>query len=256
MPCFGALMRLHITLFFGISVCIPALSFAEPSLAPPDPAFVQAVEQVVERYLRSNPEIIEQMLLTLKAKREAKDQARVRNAILSRQDALLHDPQSPVSGNLEGDVAIVEFFDYRCTYCKRVADAVSRLQQEDPDVRVVYKDYPILGEASELAARAALASKAQGNHLDFHEALLASEQELTEERVFAIATEVGLDPARLRTDMESPSIQSTIDRNRSLARELGIKGTPGFIIGTEIIPGAVALKELKHFVRQVREERK
>ncbi|MFZ1746706.1 MAG: DsbA family protein, partial [Nitrospirales bacterium] len=111
-------------------------------------------------------------------------------------------------------------------------------------------------DASLLAARAALASKAQGKHLAFHEALLASKNELTQENILNIAAAVGLDTERLSADMQAPTIQVTIDRNRKLARELGINGTPGFIIGTELIPGALDLKDLKSLVRQVRDEKR
>jgi protein-disulfide isomerase len=213
------------------------------------------VEQVVEQYIRAHPEVIEQTLQALQVKREAEERERVRKLIATKQAELLNDPNSPVSGKLDGDVTVVEFFDYRCGYCKRVAGAVTQLQQDDPNVRIVYKDYPILGEGSVLAARAALASSAQGKHLAFHEALLASEEDLTPETIFALATAVGLDTEKLHRDMESPSIQTAIERNRTLARELGINGTPGFIVGTELVPGALELKDLQNLVNQVRQEK-
>jgi protein-disulfide isomerase len=243
-------------LLTGIFCFFPSLAFAEPSVVPSDPAFQQAVEHVVEQYLRTHPEIIEETLQILQAKREAEERERVRVVIAARQEDLLNDPNSPVSGNPAGDVTVVEFFDYRCGYCKQVAGAVTQLQKEDANVRVVYKDFPILGETSELAARAALASKVQGKHLAFHEALLASKNDLIQESLFAIATEVGLDIEQLQTDMQAPLIQSTIDRNRTLARELGISGTPGFIIGTELVPGALDLKDLKSLVAHIRKRTK
>lgn len=239
----------------GVLGLLPVLTNAESPPAQSDPAFQQAVEQVVEQYIRAHPEVIEQTLQALQAKREAQERERVRNLIATKQAELLNDPNSPVSGNLEGDVTVVEFFDYRCGYCKRVAGAVTQLQQDDPNVRIVYKDYPILGEASVLAARAALASKAQGKHVAFHEALLASKNELTQETIFNIATAVGLDKERLNTDMQNPTLQEVIEGNRALARELGINGTPGFIIGTELVPGALELKDLKNLIRQVRKEK-
>jgi protein-disulfide isomerase len=242
-------------MFCGIFGLLPGLTNAETPTAPSDPAFQQAVEQVMEEYLRTHPEVIEQSLRILQAKRQAEEQERSRQVIATKQAELLNDPDSPVSGNLEGDVTVVEFFDYRCGYCKRVAGTVTQLQQDDPNVRVVYKDYPILGETSELASRAALASKVQGKHLAFHEALLASEEELTQETIVVLATAVGLDTDKLHRDMESPSIQTIIERNRTLARELGINGTPGFIIGTELVPGTLELKDLKNLIRQVRLEK-
>jgi protein-disulfide isomerase len=171
----------------GVLGFSPVLSHAESPPTPSDPDFQQAVEQVVEQYLRTHPEVIEQSLRILQAKREAEERERTRQVIATKQAELLNDPDSPVSGNLEGDVTVVEFFDYRCGYCKHVAGTVTQLQQDDPNVRVVYKDYPILGEASELASRAALASKVQGKHLAFHEALLAFKEELNQDSILNIA---------------------------------------------------------------------
>jgi protein-disulfide isomerase len=203
---------------------------------------------MIERYIQTHPEVIEQSLQALEAKREAEEKTRQKAALATKQNELLSDPSSPVSGNLAGDVTLVEFFDYRCGFCKRAAGAVTQLQQEDPRVRVVYKDLPILGEASELAAKAALASKSQGKHQAFHEALLASKSDMTKESILTIATEVGLDAKQLETDMAKPDLQTVIDRNRTLAKDLGISGTPGFIVGTELVPGALDLKGLKDLI--------
>lgn len=222
-------------------------SFAD-STALADPALKQAVEQMIDQYIRAHPEVIEQSLQTLEAKREAEENSRQKTAIANRQQDLLNDPSSPVSGNPKGDVTVVEFFDYRCGYCKRAAGAVTQLQHEDTRVRIVYKDFPILGEASELAAKAALASRVQGKHQAFHEALLAAKGDMTKDTILAVAAEVGLDAKRLEADMANPEWQMVIDRNRTLAKDLGISGTPGFIVGTELVPGALDLKGLKDLI--------
>jgi protein-disulfide isomerase len=239
----------------GVLGLHPVLTNAEPPPAPADPAFQQAVEQVVEQYIRAHPEVIEQTLQALQVKREAEERDRIRKVIATKQAELLNDPNSPVSGNLDGDVTVVEFFDYRCGYCKRVAGAVTQLQEDDPNVRVVYKDFPVLGDASVFAARAALASKVQGKHLAFHEALLASKIELISENVLAIAKQVGLNTEQLNKDMQDPTLNEIIVRNQALARELGINGTPGFIVGTELVPGAIELNDLQNLVRQVRQKK-
>lgn len=244
------------SLLTGILILFPFLAFADSPVDTSDPAFQKAVEKVVEQYIITHPEVIELTLQGLQAKRQAKERDRIRQAIATSQAELLNDPHSPVSGNLKGDVTVVEFFDYRCGYCKRVAGAVTQLQQDDPNVRIVYKDFPILGEASVFAARAALASRTQNKHLEFHEALLASNKELTSEAVLTIAQQVGLDPAKLEKDMKAPALEEIIERNRALARELGINGTPGFIVGTEVVPGAIELKDLKNLVNRVRLEKK
>jgi protein-disulfide isomerase len=243
----------HLVVSFTVLITVAApLALAEPGTTPSDPAWQQAVEKVVEGYIRSHPEVIEQTLQALEARRQAEEKERVRKVIATRQRELLNDPASPVSGNANGDVTVVEFFDYRCGFCKRVAGAVAQLQKDDPRVRVVYKDFPILGEASEMAAKAALASRAQGKHQAFHEALLASKNEMTKEGLLRIATEVGLDAKRLEADMENPEWVTIIDRNRALAKELGISGTPGFIVGTELQPGALDLNGLKELVARAR----
>jgi protein-disulfide isomerase len=228
-------------------------SFAESTL-PISPVSQAALEQAIEQYIRSHPEVIEQSLQTLEAKRQAEEQERRKTAIANRQSDLLHDPLSPVSGNPNGKITLVEFFDYRCGFCKHAAGAVTQLQKDDPSVRVVYKDLPILGETSELAAKAALASRAQGKHQAFHEALLASKNELSKAEVLHIAADVGLDTKRLEAEMAKPEWQTVIDRNRALARELGINGTPGFIVGTEMVPGALDLTTLKELIARAQRQ--
>jgi protein-disulfide isomerase len=240
--CASALCFLTMFLF-----ALPSRSFAEPADSA-DPAPTQIMEQTIERYIRAHPEVIEQSLQSLEARRLEDERQHSKMALATRQSDLLQDPSSPVSGNPAGEVTLVEFFDYRCGYCKRAAGAVTQLQKDDARVRVVYKDLPILGEASELAAKAALASKAQGKHQAFHEALLAANGDITKDSILSIAGEVGLDAKRLETDMANPEWQSAIDRNRALARDLGINGTPGFIVGTELVPGALDLTGLQDLI--------
>jgi protein-disulfide isomerase len=223
------------------------LSFAEPP-ALPDPALQETIDKAIEQYIRTHPEVIEQSLQALEAKREAEMKERQKVALAAKQNELLNDPSSPVSGNPKGEITLVEFFDYRCGYCKRAAGAVTQLQKEDTRVRVIYKDFPILGEASELAAKAALASRTQGKHQAFHEALLASKGEMTKDTILAVAGDIGLDAERLEADMTNPEWQTVIDRNRALAKDLGITGTPGFIVGTELVPGALDVNGLKDLI--------
>lgn len=205
-------------------------------------------DAAIERYIRAHPEVIVQSLQAMDAKREAEQKERQKVALATKQQELLHDPASPVSGNPKGEITLVEFYDYRCGYCKKAAASVTELQKVDPRVRVVYKDLPILGEPSELAAKAALASQAQGKHQAFHEALLASHADMTKESIMKIAVKVGLNVKRLDADMANPKWQTVIDKNRALAHELGISGTPGFIVGNELVPGWLDLNGLKELI--------
>jgi protein-disulfide isomerase len=208
----------------------------------------EPADAAIERYIRAHPEVIEQSLQGLLAKREAELRDHQKAALATKQQELVHDPASPVSGNLKGEITLVEFYDYRCGFCKKAASAVTELQKVDSRVRVVYKDLPILGEPSELAAKAALASQVQGKHQAFHEALLASHTDMSKESILKIAVKVGLDAKRLEADMANPKWQAVIDRNRTLARELGISGTPGFIVGNELVPGWLDLNGLKELI--------
>ena len=205
-------------------------------------------DAAIERYIRAHPEVIMQSLQAMEAKHEAEQREHQKDALAAKQNELLHDPTSPVSGNPKGEITVVEFYDYRCGYCKKAASAVTELQKIDPRVRVVYKDFPILGEPSVLAAKAALASQVQGKHQAFHEALLASNVDMSKEAILKIAVGVGLDAKRLEADMANPQWQAVIDKNRAFAQELGISGTPAFIVGTELVPGALDLNGLKELI--------
>lgn len=237
----------HLTVLL-VAIMVAGCTSLNDSSAVSSPASQQTLDKAIEQYLRTHPEVIEQSLQALEIKRETEERARQKVALANRQKELLHDPSSPVSGNPNGEVTLVEFFDYRCGFCKRAAGAVTQLQKDDPTVRVVYKDFPILGEPSEWAARAALSANAQGKHQAFHEALLASKNEMTKDELLRVAADVGLDQKRFEADMTNPEWQTVIDRNRTLARELGISGTPGFIVGTELVPGALDVNGLKALI--------
>ncbi len=247
-------MKHRAALFFTVTVLAAGLTLPAWAEAPSVPA-QPALDQAIEQYIRSHPEVIEQAMQSLEGKRQRGEKLRIRQAIATHQEELLRDPASPVSGNVNGDVTVIEFFDYRCGYCKRVASAVTQLQKDEPGVRVVYKDFPILGEVSVFGARAALAARGQGKHQAFHEAMLASENELTQEEVLAIAQRVGLDVKKLESDLQAPEWQTAIDRNHTLAKLLGISGTPGFVVGGEVYPGALELADLKALVAKARTKR-
>ena len=169
---------------------------------PADPsADKAAIERIVRDYLLRNPEVIDEALGVLQARRQAEEQARVRVAVTENREALGAHPMSPVSGNADGDVTVVEFFDYQCGYCKRALKTMEDLLETDANVRVVWKEFPILGPVSVVAARTAMAAQRQGRYLALHLALMR-EPELTEQKVFDIAEQTGLDMAQLRRDME------------------------------------------------------
>lgn len=169
------------------------------------------------------------------AREEASDQL-----VANRQTDLLRDPATPVIGNADGDVAIVEFFDYTCSFCKAVEPRVEALLQDDPGVKLVLKEYPILTPESLIASKAALASINQGKYHEFHDALIGLSGRLTEERIFDVAADVELDVERLREEMNAPEITEQIIENFNLARALRIFQTPTFIVDNHILTGPSA----------------
>ena len=210
------------------------------------------VKRLALEAIRENPEIVMEAIDMLRAQ-EAEAQAEAAQAALSeRRDAIEQDPNAPVLGNPEGDVTLVEFFDYNCPYCRRASEDVHALIEEDPDLRVVLREWPILGEDSVEAARAGLAAEMQGGYEAFHFTLMNGSGRVDEAAIEAAAEEVGLDLERLREDMGAPEIQAHIDASMELAEALGITGTPAFVVGDQVVPGAVPGDELAALIEEAR----
>jgi protein-disulfide isomerase len=216
------------------------------------PAELNEFEQRVRDFLREHPEVIMEALQILQERQRAAEAENLKRTIAERSDEILNDPAAPVGGNPSGDVTLVEFFDYNCPYCRRVAPTVAETIGADPDLRVVYKEFPILGPGSTFAARAALGAQKQGKYAPFHEALMAAGESLGEAQVLEIAREIGLDTERLEQDMQDPAIEEAIARNLQLANALGITGTPSFVIGQEVVPGAVDRRTLQGLIARAR----
>ena len=234
------------------AIALMASVAAETRAETPPRPDREAIERIVRDYLLARPEVVEEALQALRQKREAGRRIRAEAAIRKNGEALRSHPMSPVSGNAAGDVTVVEFFDYQCGYCKRTLKTMEDLLETDGGVRVVWKEFPILGPVSQIAARAAMAAKRQGKYLELHLGLMGAPGKLTEERVFEIAGKTGLDVERLRRDMKDPAIQDYLDETRKLAREIGIGGTPAFVIGKKFYPGAIDGARMKQIIAAAR----
>ena len=192
-----------------------------------------------------------------------KAQTNARQAISTNHDALVNAASTPVVGNPKAATSLIEFFDYQCVHCREMAPIILQLQKEDPNLRIVYKEFPIVGESSVLASTAALAAVKQGKYEAFHNALMASTKKLDKDEIMALAKQVGIDPIQLQKDMNDPAIAAEIKANRNLAQALNLAGTPGFIITTTavvpgktdqlsvLIPGATNLANLQNSVKTV-----
>ena len=206
-----------------------------------DTADKDAVEKIVYNYIMENPEIIEEALIALSEKRDAEETALALAAISDNQDALINNPADYSVGPTDAQVTVVEFFDYRCGFCKRSAEWATELpEQYDNKVRVVFKEFPILSTESEKAALAAIAAGKQDKYIEMHMALMELDNGsgFGPAQIDAAAESVGVDVEKMRADMKSIDVQKTVADAKSLARTLNITGTPNFIVGTEMVSGA------------------
>lgn len=232
-----------------------AQSAATPNSPPPDKA--AALQQAIHDYILAHPEVLIESLQRAKAKAEADQIALVKSKIMAVRKYLVDDPGAPVLGNPKGDVTLVEFFDYRCPFCRQVEPWLQTLIKQDPGVRVVEKEFPILGPASVYAAHVALAAWKQGKHTAFRHELMAKEgkideRDIHEDLILQAAKSAGLDIDRMNVDLKSSDVEAEISGNMRIANSLGLTGTPAFIIGTELVPGATDLATLHAMVDDAR----
>jgi protein-disulfide isomerase len=214
----------------------------------------KAIEAIIHDYLMQNPDVLIDALREAEAKANSEADVKATQVLRDRRHEVFDDPATPVGGNPQGDVTVVEFFDYRCPYCKQVHPAIQKLLDQDRKLRFVYKEFPVLGEQSDIAAHAALAARLQGRYEPFHNAMMAAKGQITEELVYRIAGSIGLDVDRLKRDMTDPEIDRALSANKSLAKALDLRGTPGFVIGDHIVPGAIDLDALKTMVADARKQ--
>jgi len=215
-------------------------------------AQTQDIGKISRDYLLANPEVIREAIQALQAKEEAaKTDLQVR-AVAKNKDQIFADPASPVAGNPKGDVTVVEFFDYKCPYCKQVTPALEGLLKSDPNLKIVFKEFPILGDPSVLAARAALAAVRQDKYLPFHQAMMAHRGTFDLNAIATVAASVGLNADQLVADMKSDQVESQLTANHTLAQALEIRSTPTFIVGDKVVPGALSIEQLQDLITEAR----
>jgi len=197
-----------------------------------------AIGEIVKDYLMNHPEIIVDVQNALEAKMEKEQAEKLKTFMSQNAKDIYRGANSSVAGDPNGDITVVEFFDYNCGYCKRGMPEVQKLIQNDKRVRVVFKELPILSKGSEDAARAALAAKRQGKYWEFHQAMLSNKGQANEASSLKVAESIGLDVAKLKTDMAGKDVADELESMKALAKKMGISGTPHFLVGDRSIPGA------------------
>jgi protein-disulfide isomerase len=214
------------------------------------------IETIVRNYLVAHPEVVEEAMAELNKRQAAAEAAKHEASVAQNSETIFNSPRGVVLGNKDGDVTFVEFFDYNCGYCKRAMADMLDLMKSDPKLKVVLKEFPVLSQGSVEAAQVAVAVRMQDpggkKYLDFHQKLLGGRGPADKARAIAAAKEAGLDVGRIEKDLASPEIRATIEENFKLAEAMGMNGTPSYVIGNQVVIGAVGLESLKEKIGAAR----
>jgi len=239
-------MKLHWAAFVAATIGLAALA---PAAADEfTPAQKQELGPIIKDYLVSHPEVLREAIEALDKHDKEAAQAEREKAVSDRAGPLFSSPFQANVGNPNGGATLVEFFDYNCHYCKGALPDIAKLMKDDPNLKVVLKDFPVLGPGSVEAARVASAAREQlpGDRFwAFHNKLLGMHGPIGKAEALSVAKEMGLDMDRLAKDMESPQIESGLQEIMSMADALQINGTPSFVVGQEVVVGAVGYDQLK-----------
>jgi protein-disulfide isomerase len=214
------------------------------------------IETIVKNYLLAHPEVLEEASNELSKRQAATDAVKHQEAVKKNAETLFNSPRGVVLGNRSGDVNFVEFFDYNCGYCKRAMSDMLDLLKKDSKLRVTLKEFPVLGPGSVEAARVAIAVRMQDpsgkKYLDFHQKLLGGRGQADKARALAAAKDAGLDMARIEKDMTSPEVDATLTENFKMAEDMGLNGTPSYVIGKDVVVGAVGIESLTKKISEAR----
>ncbi len=234
-----------------MAFALPQASRADEFSKPQTPA----IEKIVHDYLVKHPEVLEEAMEELQKRQQASEAAKHKDAVKAHAKQLFSSQDQVVLGNPNGNVTFVEFFDYNCGYCKHAMSDMLTLLKDDPNLKVVLKEFPVLGQGSVEAARVAVAVRMQAparNISSSTPSSWAAAASADEARALAVAKEIGLDMARIRKDMKSPEVEKTLKQDFGLAQALGLNGTPSYVVGDDVIVGAVGLDALKQKIANAR----
>ena len=242
-------MTIKSRIAFAAAVSL-ALAGAAPAVAQSFSADQrEEIGKIIKDYLLTHPEVIQDVMAELEKRQQSADAEKHRAAVVENKATLFSSPHQVVLGNPQGNVTMVEFFDYNCGFCKRAMTDMLDLIKTDNNLKFVLKEFPVLGEGSVEAARVAVAARMQDangkKYIEFHQKLLGSRGAADKMRALAVAKEVGFDMPRLERDMGSDEVKKTIEENMKLAEALGVNGTPSYVVGEEVVIGAVGLDSLR-----------
>ena len=244
-----AVAMLAIVLIFPTAAPVRAQSFSTDQRGE--------IERIIREYLLSHPELLQDVMNELEKRQTVADAEKHRSAVKQHAATIFNSTRQVTLGNLQGDVTVVEFFDYNCGYCKRAMIDMLELLKGDGQVKFVLKEFPVLGDASLQAAQVAVAVRMQDKtggkkYLEFHQKMLSGRGQVDKARAVAVAREIGLDVARIEKDLASEEVKTTLEESYKVAEALGLNGTPSYVVGSDVVIGAVGLKVLKEKVNNAR----
>jgi len=239
-------MRLAAAALASLLLLAPAASAAADEFTA---AQKSELERIIKDYIVAHPEVLQEAIAELDKRQAAADTEKTHALVASNAETIFNSNRQVVLGNAKGDVTMVEFFDYNCAFCKRAMSDMLTLLKDDPKLRFVLKEFPVLGPGSVEAAKVAVAVRMQDKtgrkYIDFHQKLLGGRGQADKARALAVAKEVGMDMARLDKDLAGDEVKVSIEENLKLAETLGLNGTPSYIVGSDVVVGAVGLDELR-----------
>jgi protein-disulfide isomerase len=241
------------------AVCAALLAFALPQASRADEfSGTQRgeIERIVRDYLIAHPEVLQEAMAELEKRQTAAEAEKHKTAVKQHAQALFSSPRQVTIGNPAGNVTFVEFFDYNCGYCKRAMDDMLTLMKGDSNLKVVLKEFPVLGPGSMEAAQVAVAVRMQDKtgkkYLEFHQKLLGGRGQANKALALAVAKDIGMNMAQMEKDLNSPEVKATMEESFKLAEALGLNGTPSYVIGSDVVIGAVGLPALKEKINNAR----
>jgi protein-disulfide isomerase len=245
------------TAVLGVVLALPLALPAQAQTQSFSPAQRGEIETILRDYLMNHPELLQEVMAELDKRQNLADAEKHREGVKQHAQIIFSSPRQITLGNPQGDVTVVEFFDYNCAFCKRAMADMTDLMKGDGKVKFVLKEFPVLGEGSTQAAQVAVAVRMQDKtggkkYLEFHQKLLGGRGQADKARAMAVAKEVGLDMARLEKDMASDEVKNTLQESFRIAEALGLNGTPSYVVGSDVVIGAVGLPALKERVNSTR----
>jgi protein-disulfide isomerase len=245
------------TAVLGVVLALPLALPAQAQTQSFSPAQRGEIETILRDYLMNHPELLQDVMAELDKRQNLADAEKHREGVKQHAQIIFSSPRQITLGNPQGDVTVVEFFDYNCAFCKKAMADMTDLMKGDGKVKFVLKEFPVLGEGSTQAAQVAVAVRMQDKtggkkYLEFHQKLLGGRGQADKARAMAVAKEVGLDMARLEKDMASDEVKNTLQESFTIAEALGLNGTPSYVVGSDVVIGAVGLPALKERVNSTR----